>query len=152
MIRNRRVVTGHDADGQSCVLFDSRVDQLPLANPKVAVVWSTRTLPASNEGSVDTCGAVPSVEMFNGDGAKFIMMAMEPGDEHPFHQTDTVDFAVVLSGRVLLTLEAGEVVLEPGDLVVDRGALHGWKVLGSEPALIAATIIPAWALAQEGAK
>lgn len=143
MISNRRVVTGHDADGRSCVLFDGRIDELPLANPKVAVAWSTGTLPASNVGNADTCDAVPSVEMFNGDGAKFLLMAMDPGDEHPFHKTDTVDFAVVLRGRILLTLETGEVLLGPGDLVVDRGALHGWKAVGDEPALMAATIIPA---------
>ncbi|MGW4561753.1 cupin domain-containing protein [Streptomyces sp. NPDC004561] len=143
MIRNRRVVTGHDADGRSCVIFDSSMDTLPVSNSKVALVWTTDAVPASNEGSAETCATPVDLDLFNGDGAKFVLFEMEPGDEIPMHQTTTIDYAVVIRGQVLLTLESGSVVMGPGDVMVDRGALHAWGAHGDEPAVMAATLIPA---------
>ena len=143
MLTNRRVVTGHNEDGASCVIFDSTMDTLPVPYPPVSLAWVTDGLVASNEGADDTCTAVPSIELWNAHNAKFILMEMQPGDEHPTHQTDTVDFAVVLSGRVRLTLDTEEVILGPGDLMVDRGARHAWTVHGDEPAVMVSVIVPA---------
>ena len=45
--------------------------------------------------------------------------------------------------RVVLALETGEVTLRPGDLIVDRGVIHGWRNDGAVPAVFASVTIPA---------
>jgi mannose-6-phosphate isomerase-like protein (cupin superfamily) len=63
---------------------------------------------------------------------------------HPsMHTTRTVDYIVVLSGRVTLLLDKGEVELKPFDVVVQRGTNHGWANRGDEPAVMAAILIDA---------
>ena len=59
------------------------------------------------------------------------------------HTTRTVDYIVVLSGRVTLLLDKGEVELKPFDVVVQRGTNHGWVNRGTEPAVMAAILIDA---------
>src|SRR3546814_12708345 len=50
------------------------------------------------------------------------------------HATNTLDYGILLSGRITLVTETGETKLEPGDLIVDRGVLHGWPNPGPGPA------------------
>ncbi len=59
------------------------------------------------------------------------------------HTTRTVDYIIVLSGRVTLLLDKGEVELKPFDVVVQRGTNHGWVNRGTEPAVMAAILIDA---------
>jgi quercetin dioxygenase-like cupin family protein len=59
------------------------------------------------------------------------------------HVTRTVDYIIVLAGRVTLLLEQGEVELKPFDVVVQRGTNHGWVNRGTEPAVMAAILIDA---------
>lgn len=50
------------------------------------------------------------------------------------HRTDTVDFVYVLSGRCVLELDGGaKTVLSPGDIVVQNGVRHAWRVPYDEP-------------------
>jgi hypothetical protein len=45
------------------------------------------------------------------------------------HQTPTVDYAIVLDGRLALDLgpDGGLTELEPGDVVVQNGVRHAWR-------------------------
>ncbi len=47
-------------------------------------------------------------------------------DEAFFHLTNTVDLIYVLDGDVTLRMEEGEVLLHPGDCVVQRNTNHAW--------------------------
>ncbi len=70
--------------------------------------------------------------------------AVVEGARHPFmHRTDTIDYAVILSGRITMLLDEDEVALEAGDVVVQRGTNHAWSNRGSEPCLIAFVLIDA---------
>ncbi len=61
-----------------------------------------------------------------------------------FHRTDTTDFGILLSGNVVIELDDGaEVSLYPGDVVVQNGTRHRWRVVGDVPATLAAFIIGA---------
>ena len=63
---------------------------------------------------------------------------------HPtMHVTETVDYVVLLRGRVTLVLDEDETELWPGDVVVQRGTNHAWVNRGSEPALLLAVLIDA---------
>ena len=48
--------------------------------------------------------------------------------ESGMHKTNSVDVVIVLSGEIGLESEDGqEVVLHPGDVVVQNGAMHAWR-------------------------
>ena len=47
---------------------------------------------------------------------------------HPWmHRTETVDYAVVLEGEVVMLLDDTEVHLKQGDVVIQRGTNHAWS-------------------------
>jgi mannose-6-phosphate isomerase-like protein (cupin superfamily) len=72
-----------------------------------------------------------------------------PKAPHPYMQrTRTLDFCLVLEGRITLVLDTQEVHLEAGDTVIQRGANHAWSNRSSEPCVIAFTLIDA--TAEEG--
>jgi uncharacterized cupin superfamily protein len=71
-------------------------------------------------------------------------MHVENGDDPGMHRTDSTDFGVALSGSVAIELDDGvEVLLSPGDVVVQNGTRHRWRVVGGVPATVAAFIIGA---------
>lgn len=50
------------------------------------------------------------------------------GGRHPMmHRTETIDYAVVLEGRVTLVLDDQDVELEAGDVVIQCGTNHAWS-------------------------
>lgn len=49
-----------------------------------------------------------------------------PGRHPLMHRTESIDYGVVLEGQIVLLLDEEEVVLNPGDLVVQRGTIHAW--------------------------
>ncbi len=51
--------------------------------------------------------------------------------------SETIDFAVVLSGEIDMVLDDTSVHLEPGDAVVQQETNHAWVNHGSEPCRIA---------------
>lgn len=55
----RRIVTGHDAQGNSIILKDSRIPCVPTGfNANFAVAWETNQFPASNQGEEDPAESV----------------------------------------------------------------------------------------------
>ena len=42
-------------------------------------------------------------------------------------KTRTLDFCIVLEGEIVLVLDAQEVALKAGDMVVQRGTHHAWS-------------------------
>lgn len=65
-------------------------------------------------------------------------------DRHPaMHRTDTIDFAIILKGEVVLVLDDGEVPLKAGDVVIQRGTNHAWSNRTNTPCLFACVLIDA---------
>ncbi|GAA0512104.1 cupin domain-containing protein [Pigmentiphaga sp. GD03639] len=57
---------------------------------------------------------------------------------HPMmHRTETVDYAIVLSGEITMLLDDSEVTLRAGDVLVQCGTNHAWSNRGTEPARVA---------------
>lgn len=57
------------------------------------------------------------------------------------HKSETVDYGILLSGERVLVTDAGEHVLQMGDVVVQLGAWHAWADLnhGSQMAFVMMT-------------
>lgn len=136
----RRVVTGLDEQGRSAILIDGEIPRLNAMS--AALAWKTDGPVANNAGREDV--VVPyDIALLHSGGTNFAVCEFAPGAEAYMHATDTLDYLVVLSGRVTLVLEEGEVALGKGDLVVDRGILHGWRNDHNEPCVAVAVNLPA---------
>ncbi|MBY0401194.1 hypothetical protein K2X89_12925, partial [Myxococcota bacterium] len=57
------------------------------------------------------------------------------------HQTDTLDFLMILEGRIDLEHEGGRVRLGIGDTVVIQDALHAWHLIDGEPCVALAVML-----------
>src|SRR5262249_43000220 len=56
------------------------------------------------------------------------------GGHHPLmHRTETIDYAVVLSGEIYCILDDSEVLLKAGDVLIQRGTNHAWSNRSKEP-------------------
>src|SRR6185312_1423978 len=96
----RRVVTGHDAQGRAKVLIDEQVKNVFSHRPgaRYSVIWSSDTLPADNDGSDDPSGKKIGTTIAN--GSVFRVVSFEPGVAPRNHRTDSIDYAVVISGEI----------------------------------------------------
>jgi quercetin dioxygenase-like cupin family protein len=80
------------------------------------------------------------------NGYAAAIMRYEPGLEFPMHATRSLDVVFVLAGALELRVEAGATIVRAGDVVIQRGTMHSWKVVGDEPAVIAGVLIDATSL------
>jgi mannose-6-phosphate isomerase-like protein (cupin superfamily) len=65
-------------------------------------------------------------------------------DDPGMHTTASIDYGIVISGDVVLELDAGaKVVLHPGDTYIQNGTRHRWSNPGDVPAILAVTLIGA---------
>jgi quercetin dioxygenase-like cupin family protein len=63
---------------------------------------------------------------------------------HPgFHKTDSIDYAIVLSGEIWALMDEGEVLLKAGDVLIQRGTSHAWSNRTEEPCCVAFVLIDA---------
>ena len=74
----------------------------------------------------------------------FRIVRYEPGVTPRNHRTDSIDYAVVISGSIEMELDDGIVVkLKAGDVLVQRGTIHNWVNRGTEPCVVAFVLISA---------
>jgi quercetin dioxygenase-like cupin family protein len=143
MMNLRRVVTGHDAAGRAIVAIDEVCKNVISRRPKHAscVVWSTDSFPADN--SIDTDGAKREVGTADAKGTVFRIVEYQPGVAPREHRTESLDYAVVLSGAIDMELDGTVVHLRRGDVLVQRGTMHNWVNRGTEPCVVAFVLIAA---------
>lgn len=132
----RRVVTGHDASGKSVVVSDGTPPQNhPMKGAAVGAdfteIWSTaETVPALASLPDGEPAARPFTIMPAAGHLIRIIDIYPPkmgGKRTVMHRTRTLDYAMVIEGEIVLVLSDSEVVLGPGDVVVQRGTDHAWE-------------------------
>ena len=130
----RRVVTANDKDGKSFVKWDSAIKAVP-GRPGFSALpmWATEKLPAEfseedpNKWEIGTTIA---------GGSVFRLGLYEPGVAARWHKTDSIDYALCVSGEMWMQLDKEEVHLKAGDVVIQRGTIHNWVNRGKEPCLM----------------
>ena len=141
----RRVVTGHDEQGNAVVKIDEVVSHWRDGRPgaKVCNVWTTDTAPANNSGDADGGKREGKFTMIN-NGSVFRILEFKPGLEARMHRTDSIDYIVVMSGEIDMELDNGvEVHIKAGDVMVQRGTVHNWINRGTESCVLAVILIHA---------
>jgi mannose-6-phosphate isomerase-like protein (cupin superfamily) len=168
----QRIVTGHNADGKSNITFagiaDNILESAAWPGSRITELWVTEEIPVDNTGLIDR-GARPirhdpapggsvfrvveippesqstmdTAAVFADMGSTRIPTAEDSAKHPSMHVTDSVDYLVVISGELYMIMEDGEVLLRPGDCIVQRGTKHAWSNRGTEPCVMAAILIDA---------
>jgi mannose-6-phosphate isomerase-like protein (cupin superfamily) len=64
------------------------------------------------------------------------------GGRHPLmHRTETIDYAIILSGEITMILDNQDVLLKAGDIVVQCGTNHAWSNRSNAPCMVAFILI-----------
>jgi quercetin dioxygenase-like cupin family protein len=139
----RRVVTGHDASGRAGVKIDEISKNITSSRPGQAacVVWTTESFPVDNTGDADQ--GLRQVGTTLNNGTVFRIVEFGPGVAPRNHRTDSIDYAVVMSGELDMELDDSVVHLKAGDVLVQRGTIHNWVNRGTQPCVIAFVLIDA---------
>jgi quercetin dioxygenase-like cupin family protein len=133
----RRVVTGHDA-------FRPRHRQNRRNREKPRLVAARRdvlcrldepSFPVDNTGNEDAGLRKTGTTLDN--GTVFRILELAPGARPRNHRTDSIDYAVVMSGEIDMELDGSTVYLKAGDVLVQRGTIHNWVNRGTVPCVIA---------------
>ena len=120
-LRARRIVTDHDGQGRAVV--------------------------ASDEILADAVSARPGHERLDlwkaADGTVFRLVRYEPGVAPRNHRTETIDYAVVLSGEIEMDMDGAVVRLRAGDVLIQQNTMHNWINRGTQACVIAFVLVPA---------
>jgi hypothetical protein len=126
----RRVITGLDEEGRSCVISDevivTDVGRARAGRDKgtLCEVWETSEVPPAIERprafELLPTNSPPG-------GTKWLILGWEPNVTRTTVRTNTLDYDTVLEGSCELLLETGVVKLETGDMVLIPGTVHGWR-------------------------
>jgi quercetin dioxygenase-like cupin family protein len=139
----RRVVTGHDANGRAVVKIDEVSKNLVSSRPgsTACVLWTTESFPVDNTGDADE--GLRQVGTTLNNGTVFRVVEFAPGVAPRVHRTDSIDYAVVMSGEIDMELDDSVVHLKEGDVLVQRGTIHNWINRGTVPCVVAVVLIDA---------
>ncbi len=143
-LRVRRVVTGHDSQGRAVATIDEVSQNLRSARPgaTACVVWTSQGFPVDNTGEADDGLRETGTTLDN--GTVFRILELQPDNIPRVHRTDSIDYAVIMSGEIDMELETGDIThLKAGDVIVQRGTVHNWINRGPEPCVIAFVLIAA---------
>ena len=105
------------------------------------MVWSTGEFPTDNGGAAD--GGTREVASTDPNGTVFRLVEFAPGVAPRNHRTESLDYAVVMSGEIDMEMDGTDVHLRAGDVLVQRGTIHNWVNRGSKPCLIAFVLVAA---------
>lgn len=143
----RVVITGHDDQGRSVVVSDEQTGDRGMVNVFTTGLDPTDIGPPSDAphiASVPARGAAswifvditPEAQMRESLGR-----GVEGIDADGWHATPTVDYVLVLTGSVVLSLDTTDVELAAGDCVVQRGTRHAWRNRAGDPVRLACVMI-----------
>ena len=146
----RRVITGHDGNGRAIVKIDEVSKNVTSGRPGATAcnIWTTEGFPANNDGAADE--GLRKVATTLKNGTIFRVIEFAPGLAARNHRTDSIDYAVVLSGEIDMELDDQVVTLRAGDVLVQRGTIHNWVNRYGAPCVIAFVLIDARPVEHDG--
>jgi len=164
----KRIVTSHapqSTPGKEpvvTILINGEPEYTSFANTvRIAQVWQTHGVPTDVQGDKDqTVGADPNTIVVK-DGSNVRWGELQPGAFVAMHRTSSVDYNIMTHGTIALVTP--KVELDPsdiptdllndprvehtlasqGDVIIQRGTLHGWLNKGDVPAAWVSVIVPA---------
>ena len=124
----RRVVTGHDSEGTAIFASDNEYETIviPSGDAAMATIWTTTTVPADLNDETDGRNRDAGTTLKGGSVIRIVDML--PNASSPMHRTSSIDYGIVISGRIELELDKGVLTtIEAGGIIVQRGTMHKWR-------------------------
>ena len=142
-LKVRRVITGHDNSGKAIVKIDEIVHDLKVGRPgaMVAPIWTTEGFPVNNDGHDDA--STRQVGTTLAGGTILRVVEFSPGVQARNHRTDSIDYAIIMSGEIDMEMDGAMIHLKAGDVLVQRGTIHNWINNGTAPCVIVFALIDA---------
>jgi hypothetical protein len=150
-----RVVTGYDSTGSPTILWQGEPSTVIHAGRYTTTeLWVSGRAPirATDTDAATTGwalepppgGACFRIVEIAPDGAGGDPVPAGAGDFQGAHATDTLDYVTILRGEVTLIVGDSEVVLRPGDSVVQQpGVPHDWQNRSGERAVMVGVLLSA---------
>jgi quercetin dioxygenase-like cupin family protein len=124
----RRIVTGHTPEGTAVFTSDEEFETviIPSGDAAMTTLWTTATVPADCNDETD--GAKRDAGTTLKGGSVIRIVDMLPGASSPLHRTDSIDYGIIISGKIELELENNvSKRIGAGEIIVQRGTIHKWK-------------------------
>ena len=124
----RRVVTGHSQEGKAIFSSDESFETviIPSGDAAMATMWTTDSVPADCNDEMD--GRLRETGTTLKGGSVIRVVDMLPNSSSPMHRTNSIDYGIILSGKIQLELDNQEVkTIEAGGIIVQRGTIHRWR-------------------------
>lgn len=159
----RRIVTATNAHGRSYIRSDGptpNVVQVP-GRPFAQVLWATGKARAAGDEPAPEGYAFP----FHSPGGSLLRIAdfipdalcdqrelLKFLDESGvrdgnaprhfwFHKTQSLDYAIVLEGEIYALMDEDEVLMRPGDVLIQRATNHSWSNRSGNPCRVAFVLL-----------
>ena len=135
VIRGGTVVDGSGAPASNAGAADAADRPVVLEPPRKGAIFRVVEFPPDQApGGFDRKAAFAAM------GADH---AMDPSaSRHPgMHKTDTVDFALVLSGEIWALMDEGETLMRAGDVLIQRATNHSWSNRSGKPCRMAFVLL-----------
>ena len=135
----RRIVCVDGRDGKSKAIQDGPAPDVHTdpARPGFSstFIWATDSTPAR----IGTASEPSQVLTPPPGGSLCRVLSFPPeGASHRgMRKTRTLDFCLILEGKITLVLDTEEVHLKAGDTVVQRGTRHAWSNRSDAPCVVA---------------
>ena len=129
----RRVVTGHTNDGIAIFTSDESYETIviPSGDAAMATIWTTATVPADCNDETD--GRKRDAGTTLKGGSVIRVVDMLPNASSPLHRTSSIDYGIVISGKIELELDNQVFkIIEAGGIIVQKGTIHKWRNPSSE--------------------
>ena len=141
----RRIVAGHTDEGRATIIMDG-----PAPNQQIreqghvsTFIWSSDEAPAEVWTNEDF-GARENIIQPDPNGSGFRIVEFPPGAPGMMHRTDTLDYAICMSGEIDMEMDDGVTVhMKPHDILVQQGTIHSWLNRGTETCRVAFVLIDA---------
>jgi mannose-6-phosphate isomerase-like protein (cupin superfamily) len=114
--------------------------QLSLPPPRHGTRIRVLDIPPETE-SMSQVDQTQAQALFAEIGAAGASTHAGPGTHPHMHRTQTIDYGIVLDGEITLLVDEGEVLVQAGDIVVQRGTNHAWANRSGRPCRIAFILI-----------
>ncbi len=124
----RRVITGHNKEGAAVFVSDNHYETvvIPSGDAAMATIWTTTSVPADLNDETD--GRERDAGTTLKGGSVIRVVDMLPNASSPMHRSSSIDYGIVISGKIELELDNQEIrILGQGDIIVQRGTIHRWR-------------------------
>ena len=131
-LKVRRVITGHDANGKAIVKIDEVVSNIKEGRPGAMAhaIWTTEGFPVNNDGQDDAAHAPGRHHAARRHDLP--RGRVQPGVQARNHRTDSIDYAIIMSGEIDMEMDGTMIHLKAGDVLVQRGTIHNWINNGTD--------------------